>query len=110
MTKIFVLIGTVIAGFLTVAGIISKRAEAKGYKKLSDDQIDSNNKEIEELEHKKQPVIKKKQTAKKTVAVKKQKVAELEEKKKAPVKRNITDKKNLKSNIVSKTRRKPKTL
>lgn len=110
MTKIFVLIGTAIAGFLTVAGIISKRAEAKGYKKLSDDEIDSNNKEIEELETKKEAVKKTKTTAKKTVATKKQKVNNLEAKKKAPIKRKAPAKKNLKGDIVAKTARKPKAV
>ena len=105
MTKIFVLIGTAIAGFLTVAGIISKRAEAKGYKKLSDDEIDSNNKEIEELEVKKKTQVEKKTTAKQNVATAKKKVNELEAKKKAPVKRKAPAKKNLKSDIVSKTKR-----
>lgn len=110
MTKIFVLIGTAIAGFLTVAGIISKRAEAKGYKKLSDDEIDSNNKEIEELETKKQAVKKTKTTAKTQVAKSKKTVAELEAKKKAPVKRKAPVKKNLKSDIVAKTARKPRAV
>lgn len=110
MTRFFVILGTILAGILTIFGIRSKKAEAKQFKELSDKEIDSNNKQIEEIEQQKETVVKKKKTAKKTVAVKKQKVAELEEKKKAPVKRNAPAKKNLKSDIVSKTRRKTKTL
>lgn len=105
MTKIFILIGTAIAGLLAILGIVSTRTKAKGFQELSDPIIDDNNNKIAELEKKKQEVEKEKTTTKKRVYTKKQNVSKLEEKKKQPVKRNAPAKKNLKSDIVSKTKR-----
>jgi len=105
MTKIFIFIGTVITGLLAILGIISTRTKAKGFQELTDPIIDDNNNKIAELEEKKQTVKKETADVKKRVYTKKQNVSNLEEKKKQPVKRNTPTKKNLKSDIVSKTKR-----